>query len=114
MKDNTVYLRHILDAIAQIEDYLRSVSKERFMETRILQDGVVRRLEIIGEASRNVSEEFQQAHPEVPWGQIIGLRNRIIHAYFNVNLQIVWEIAQNDLPLLKQEADRILDKGELQ
>lgn len=111
-KDDTVYLRHILDAIEQVEDYLRGVSSDQFMQTRIVQDAVVRRLEIIGEASRNVSGEFQQAHPEVPWGQIIGLRNRIIHAYFNVNLQIVWEIAKNDLPPLKQELRRILGNGE--
>ena len=91
-KDNTVYLRHIWDAIEQIEDYVKGVSAEQFMQKRLLQDGVVRQLEIIGEAGRNLSDEFRQRYPEVPWGQIIDLRNRIVHAYFDVNLQIVWEI----------------------
>lgn len=107
-KDDTVYLQHILDAIEQIEEYLKGVSVKRFLQTRLLQDGVVRQLEIIGEASRNLADEFRQTHPEVPWGEIVGLRNRIIHAYFNVNLQIVWEIVQNDLPPLKQQVERIL------
>ena len=107
-KDDTVYLRHILDAIEQIEDYLKGVSFEQFFQRRLLQDGVVRRLEVIGEASRNLSHELRQRNPKVPWSQIIGLRNRIVHAYFNVNLQIVWEIVQNDLVPLKQQVERIL------
>ena len=109
-KDNTVYLRHIWDAIEQIEDYVKGVSAEQFMQKRLLQDGVVRQLEIIGEAGRNLSDEFRQRHPEVPWGQIIGLRNRIVHAYFDVNLQIVWEIVQNDLPRLKRQVEQMLEK----
>jgi len=107
-KDDTVYLRHILDAIEQIEDYLEEASAEQFWQRELLQDGVVRRLEIIGEASRNLSDELRRDHPEVPWQQIVGLRNRIVHAYFNVNLQIVWEITQNDLAPLKQQVERIL------
>jgi len=106
-KDDTVYLQHILDAIEQIQDYLKGVSAGQFLQKRLLQDGVVRRLEIIGEASRNLSDELRQRHPEVPWGQIIGLRNRITHAYFDVDLHIVWEIVQNDLSPLKQQVERI-------
>ena len=110
MKDNTVYLRHILDAIEQIEDYLKGISEDQFVQTRLLQDGVVRQLEIIGEASRNLSEQFRKKHPEVPWNQIISMRNRITHGYINVNFRIVWEITQNDLPPLKEQVRGILDK----
>ncbi len=109
-KDDTVYLRHILDSIKQIEEYLRGVSKEKFMKSRLLQDGVVRQLEIIGEASRNLSEELCQRHSEVPWKQIIGMRNRIIHEYFDVDLEIVWEVAEKDLPDLKTQIQAILQK----
>jgi uncharacterized protein with HEPN domain len=109
-KDDTVYLRHILDAIEQIQDYLKGVTAEQFLQKRLLQDGVVRRLEIIGEASRNLSDELRQRHPGVPWRQIISLRNRITHAYFDVDLHIVWEIAQNDLSPLKQQVERILEE----
>jgi len=109
-KDDSAYLRHILDAIEQIKNYLKGVSAEQFLQKRLLQDGVVRRLEIIGEASRNLSDGLRQRHPEVPWGQIISLRNRITHAYFDVDLHIVWEIVQNDLLPLKQQVGRILEE----
>ncbi len=108
IRDDTVYLRDILDAIAQIGTYLQGISSDEFLQTRLLQDGVVRQLEIIGEASRNVSEGLRQSHPEVPWRQIIGLRNRIIHTYHRVNLPIVWEVVQNDLPALKEYVTGIL------
>ena len=109
-RDDAVYLRHILDAIKQIEKYLKGISKEQFMENKLLQDGVVRQLEIIGEASRHLSEGLRQRHPEVPWRQIIGMRNRIIHEYFNVDLEIVWEVVEKDLPDLKAQAHKILQK----
>jgi len=107
-KDDAVFLQHILDAIEQIGTYTKGVSGEQFMQNRLLQDGVIRQLEIIGEASRNLSSELRQRHAEVPWSQIIGLRNRIAHAYFSVELKIVWEIVQDDLPLLRQQVGSIL------
>ena len=107
-KDETVFLEDILAAIRRIEKYLNGVSHQHFLQNDLLQDGVVRRLEIIGEASRNFSDDFHQRYSHVPWRQIVSLRNRMIHAYFNVNLQIVWEIVQNDLPILKQQVEDIL------
>ena len=91
-KDDSVYLRHIIDAFTQIEFYMNSVSHEEFLRNRLLQDGVIRQLEVMGEAARNISEELRNEYPEIPWRQMIGLRNRMIHAYFNVDLQIIWEI----------------------
>lgn len=75
-----------------------------------MQDAVVRQLEIIGEASRNVSESFQEEHSDIPWGQIISLRNRIVHEYFEINLGIAWDIVQDDLPVLKRQIQQILDE----
>jgi uncharacterized protein with HEPN domain len=69
---------------------------------------VIRELEIIGEASRNLSTDLCQSHPEIPWKQIIGLRNRVIHAYFDIDLLAVWEIAGEDLPILKEQVMQIL------
>ena len=109
-KDDTVYLKHILDAIQQIEQYLQGVTKEQFLQTKLLQDGVVRELEIIGEASRNLSEELRQKHSDIPWRQIIGMRNRIIHEYFDVDLEIVWEVTEKDLPDLKARIQAILQE----
>jgi len=111
-KDDKVYLRHVLDAIAQVEDYLKGTTAKKFLQTRLLQDAVVRQLEIIGEASRYLSNEFHERHPEIPWGQIIGLRNRLIHAYFSINFQTIWEIIEHDLPSLKQNVERLLEEME--
>jgi uncharacterized protein with HEPN domain len=112
MKDDSVYLRHILDAIEQIESYLDGISVDQFQKTKLIQDGVLRQLEIMGEASRNLSDDIRQDHPEVPWRQIVGLRNRVIHAYFSVNTEIIWEITQDDLPSIKENVTSILESLE--
>lgn len=108
MKYDMVYLRHIAEAIEHIEDYLAKVSKDQFLKTPLLQDAVIRRLEVIGEASRNISEELRGRYPQVPWSQIVGLRNRIVHEYFGVDLEVIWEIVQHDLPSLKRQVEVIM------
>jgi uncharacterized protein with HEPN domain len=108
-KDDSVYLHHIIDAFMQIEYYIDGISHEEFLSNKLLQDGVIRQLEVMGEAARNLSDDLRNEYPQVPWRQMIGLRNRMIHAYFNVNLQIIWEIVQGDLPDLKWETESILD-----
>ncbi len=108
-KDDTVYLHHILAAIDRIETYLKGVPFQKFLQELLLQDGVVRQLEIIGEASRNLSADLCRSHPEVPWSEIIGLRNRIVHAYFDIDIGVVWEIVQEDLPPLKEQVKHILE-----
>ena len=110
-KDDSVYLHHILDAIRRIEKYARGISEERFLANDLLQDAVVRQLEVIGEAARNLSPEFQTRHPEIPWNQITGLRNRIGHDYANVDTQIVWEVVTEDLSVLKKQVLRALKDG---
>jgi uncharacterized protein with HEPN domain len=92
-----------------IEHYMDNVSHEEFFSSRLLQDGVIRQLEVMGEAARNLSEDLRNKHPEIPWRQMVGLRNRMIHAYFNVDLQIIWEIVQGDIPVLLQKMTQILD-----
>lgn len=107
-KTDLVYLKHIQDAINQIDSYLEGVSYQDFANTKLIQDGVIRQLEIIGEASSKISGSTKQTYPHVPWGQIIGLRNRLIHAYFSIHLQTIWEIVEIDLPPLKKEIVRII------
>jgi uncharacterized protein with HEPN domain len=107
-KDDSAYLKHILDAICQIEEYVHGVSLEQFKQTKLIQDGVIREREIIGEASRNLSDDLCRNHPETPWKHIISLRNRVIHAYFDVDLLAVWEIVIEDLPLLREQVKQIL------
>jgi uncharacterized protein with HEPN domain len=110
-RDDRVYLHDMLDAIRQVESYLKDISYDAFGKDHMRQDAVVRELEIIGEASRNVSESFQMQHVVIPWSTIIGMRHKIAHDYFGVNLRIVWDTVQNDLPPLKLQLEAIL--GEL-
>ena len=110
MKNDAVYLHHILDAINRIQGYIAGVSYDQFLQDSLLQDGVVRQLEIIGEAAKNVSSTFRDARPELPWSQMTGTRNKLIHDYFEVNLFIVWDTVQSDLPPLKQQVERILEE----
>jgi len=111
-KDDSVYLHHILMAIERIEEYSEGISLQEFLEIGIIQDGVVRQLEIIGEATRNLSEELIDDHPEMPWSDIIGLRNRIAHAYYSIDQGVIWDIVKEDLPSLKREVARILEEVE--
>lgn len=101
-KDDAIYVKHIYEAIQKIEKYLRRVAYEKFSKNDLLIDAVVRELTIIGEAAAHISEEFRARHPKVPFYEIIGMRNRIIHEYFNVDLKIVWETCKNDLKKLKK------------
>jgi uncharacterized protein with HEPN domain len=107
-RDDTVYLHHILDAIESIEEYTKGMSENEFLSDSMAHDAVVRQIEIIGEAARNVSDQFQNKYPKLPWAKMIGIRNKIIHEYFNVNFAIVWDTIKDDLPLLKKSIKKIL------
>ncbi len=110
MKQNrdVIYLGDILDAIRRIEGYTAGVKKKEFIEHLMMQDAVMRQIEIIGEASNSVSDEFQEKHPELPWFQMRGIRNKIVHDYRGINLQVIWETVKNDLPALKKQVEEIL------
>ena len=107
-KDDTVYLHHILDAINAIEEYLRGVNEENFKATRLLQDGTIRQIEVIGEAIRHISKDTRKTYPEIPWQDIAGMRDKLIHDYFGVDIEKVWDTAWQDLPVLKEQVIRIL------
>lgn len=102
MKKDSVYLEHILDAIKIIEGYIENMSYEEFRENRMAVDAVIRELAVIGEAANNLSEEFVKNNPDLPFRDAIDMRNFLIHEYFSVNIQLVWETAKNDLPELKK------------
>lgn len=107
-RDDTVYVRHILDAIDLIEDYTKGMSENEFLSHSMAHDAVVRQIEIIGEAARNISDGFQLKHPELPWAKMTGMRNKIIHEYFNVNYSIVWDTIKDDLPQLRRALKQLL------
>ena len=104
-----VYLKHIRDAIVDIEGYLANRQYSELEKNSMLLDAVVRKLEIIGEATNNLSIEFKQAYPEIIYHDIISMRNFLIHEYFGVSPKIVWDTCKSDLPTLKEKILRILE-----
>jgi uncharacterized protein with HEPN domain len=110
-RDEQLYLQNILDAIEAVATYLQGVDRERFDKNKLVQDGVIRQITIIGEATKLLSNELRDKYSQVPWRQIARMRDTLIHRYFGVDLEQVWLTAQNDLPVLKTEVTKIL--GEL-
>jgi len=108
MRNDRAYLTHIRDAIDTIEEYLEVVSYEEFTSKKMIIDAVVRELEIIGEASNNLSEEFRERHPDIVWRRMKDMRNFLIHEYFGVNIKVVWDTCKEDLPKLSKLINDLL------
>lgn len=106
MKEDEVYLRHIRDAIDQIGEYTSDVDREEFQESSMVQDAVVRQIEIIGEAAKQLSSETIEEYSSVPWADIAGMRDKLIHNYFGVDIEQVWQTVQSDIPELKEKLNR--------
>ena len=107
MSRDGIYLLHMLDAIEKIESYI-AVGRETLLSTSHWHDAVIRQLEIIGEATKRLSEPLRDQHDEIPWRRIAGLRDVLIHNYMGVDLEAVWEITQRQLPDLKKTIQLIL------
>ncbi len=107
MKDDLVFIEHILDSINAIEKFSKNLDKEKLISNRLRQSAIVREIEIIGEAIKNVSENLKNKHREIEWKEIIGTRDKIIHHYFGVDFNIVWDIIKKDLPDLESKILKI-------
>ena len=101
-------IHHILDAIFEVENFTNQISQEEFIQNTMIHSACIRQLEIIGEASNKLTEDFKNKNNEIDWSNIIGLRNILIHDYFGVDLLVVWEIIKNDIPKLKEKIQSIL------
>jgi uncharacterized protein with HEPN domain len=108
MKDERLYLSNIKECIERIEQYTIS-GRDAFMETPMVQDAVIRKFEIIGEATKRLSPELRATYSDVPWQQMAGLRDVLIHDYLKVNLNLVWQIVEDNLSELKEQVSTILD-----
>jgi uncharacterized protein with HEPN domain len=106
-RDRRVILADILESINKIENYVEGITYEQFIRDDKTKDAVVRNLEIIGEAVNQIPKNIREKFSDVPWSQIIGLRNRMIHGYFVVDYRIVWEIVKEDIPSLKRKIELI-------
>ncbi len=109
MKNDQTYLLHILEAIDKIEQYLGKMSFEEFANSDMIVDAVVRELEIIGEASRSLSDDFREQHSNVPLRDATDMRNILIHEYFDVNKKVVWDTCKNNLPQFRDFITELLD-----
>ncbi len=108
MINDSVYLHHIFDSTCQIEEYIQGMDYEDFYSVKLVQDGVIRQLEIIGEATKKLSSDLRDKYSHIPWQDIAGMRDKLIHVYFGVDLDEVWDTAERDIPELKEEIASIL------
>ncbi len=107
-RGNKLYLQDILTAIERIADYVTGVSREQFIDDQKTVDAVVRNLEIIGEAARNISEDFTLVHTGVPWHEMVSMRNKVVHEYFGVDTDILWQTITHDLPGLELQIKKLV------
>ena len=105
---DNVRIRHILDAAREAVAFAKGRSRAELDSDRKLSLSLVRLLEIIGEAAKGISQEFRDSHSDLPWKSMIGMRDRLIHGYFDVNLDVVWETVTKDLPALIAKLEKIL------
>ena len=109
-KESSIFIKHILDSIQDIELFINKATKDEFAKNKEKQSAVIHQIEIIGEAAKNLPKEFKDKHPAVEWSEIIRTRDKIIHHYFGVNLETVWDIVKKNLPELKKKMLHILSQ----
>ena len=107
-KDPKLYLGHIIEAINRINKYTKGLEKGKFLKNNLVKDATVRNIEIIGEAVKNLPDDFKKRHKEIPWKDIAGMRDRIAHFYFGIDYNLVWDTIEKDIPELKKKIQRLM------
>jgi len=111
MKEDSVYLNHILDCIARIETDLAE-GYDSFMTSHTYQDAVLRNLQVLAESTQHLSSQIKAGQPEIDWREIMAFRNVLVHDYLGIDLEAIWEISQRDIPKLKQAVQSMLGTGQ--
>jgi len=111
-RDASLYLKDILDCIAKAQEFIGDLSYDDFVKDDKTSSAVVRKLEIIGEATKQLQKEVRDAHPELPWSEMAKMRDKIIHFYFGVDYEIVWKVVKERLPELKPLVEKVLKELE--
>jgi uncharacterized protein with HEPN domain len=109
MRDPKLYLKDILAAMDAIEQFVERVEFENFKNDDMKSSAVIRKFEIIGEATKNIPEEIKQKYPAIPWKDMSGMRDRLIHFYFGIKHELVWETIKKEIPKVKPSIKKILD-----
>ena len=107
-KDPKVFLGHIIDSIHLIEDYSKKLTQAKFLKNKPMQDAIIRRLEIIGEAVKNLPTAYKTRYHDIPWKQIAGMRDILVHKYFDVDLFLTWKVVKHELPAIKRKLSEII------
>jgi uncharacterized protein with HEPN domain len=111
-RTHSLYLNDIIEAIDRLEGYLKGQSFEEFSKNTLVIDAVVRNFEIIGEATKHIPDEVKTKHPLIKWKEMAGMRDKLAHEYFGVNIEILWKTAKNRLPALQPLIKELLVKSE--
>ena len=101
MKDDLAYIEHILLSILRIKNYTKDISKNDFEKNEMIQDAVIRNIEIIGEATKNISKNLKSTYHEIPWREMAGMRDKLIHDYMGVDVDVIWRTIETDIPYLE-------------
>ena len=111
-RDIKAFLWDILKSIEKIEKWTEDIEFDEFVKNELLQDAIIRNLEIIGEACRYIPEDIREKHPQIPWRRIVGFRNILIHKYFGIDYETTWFVIKNELPTFKEDFKKILNDME--
>ena len=107
IKDDLAYVEHILDCIRKIKEFSEGLSFKEFSSNELVQDAIIRNIEIIGEASKKISSDTKQIYFEIPWKEISGMRDKLIHDYLGVDVEVVWRTIKEDIPILESQIREI-------
>lgn len=109
-KDDSTRIMHMIDSANEALTFIKGKERKDLDKNRMLVLSLVKSIEIIGEAASKISEEFKSKYPDIPWRDIVGMRNRLIHVYFDIDYDIVWKTVNDELPLLIQELSKVFSK----